>query len=161
MGVNKYLFSLLFFVSYSNSFSASAGKHKNYIQVGTSFREAREFIRIPEFFTHQEYTGKRLILRSDKNRSGLYFEFLNTKEIGDSTPSAAFILQVIDSSQLKPKKFVFDIPNNIKEKTEVLLGLTGPEWNTEETRLIAWKLSLVEPEQEDPITLSQSALWEH
>ena len=102
-----------------------------------------------------------MILRSDKNRSGLYFEFLNTKEISDSTPSAAFILQVIDSSQLKPKKFVFDIPNNIKEKTEVLLGLTGPEWNTEETRLIAWKLSLVEPEQEDPITLSQSALWEH
>lgn len=158
--MNKYLFSLLFFVSYSISFSASAGKQKNYIQVGTSFREAQEFLRIPEFFTQQEYTGKRLILRSDKNRSGLYFEFFNTKEIGDSTPSSAFILQVIDSSQLKPKKFVFDIPNNIKEKTEVILGLTGPEWNTEETRLIAWKLSLVEPEQ-DPITLSQSALWEH
>ena len=158
--MNKSLFSLLSLVSFSICFSASVGKQKNYIQVGTSFREAQEFLRIPEFFTQQEYTGKRLILRSDKNRSGLYFEFFNTKEIGDSTPSSAFILQVIDSSQLKPKKFVFDIPNNIKEKTEVILGLTGPEWNTDETRLIAWKLSLVEPEQ-DPITLSQSALWEH
>ena len=52
------------------------------------------------------------------------------------------------------------IPEDTEEKKDILIGLTGEDWPSKKTRLIAWKLELRSSDQRI-LAQKQSFLWEH
>ena len=72
----------------------------------------------------------------------------------------AFILHVYRSGSLDPKTYPFKIPEDTEEKKDILIGLTGEDWPSKKTRLIAWKLELRSSDQRI-LAQKQSFLWEH
>ena len=131
------------------------------LSVTERYFEQTDFKRVFEYFTGKEFTGTELILRSDHaNRSGMYFEFSLSETPSSLPKGSAFILHVYRSGALDPKTYPFKIPEDTEEKKDILIGLTGEDWPSKKTRLIAWKLELRSSDQRI-LAQKQSFLWEH
>jgi hypothetical protein len=87
-----------------------------------------EFKRVIEYFTGEEFSGRQLILRSNPaKRSGMYFE-LSLNEKPNSLPkNSVIVLQMYRSGALHPKLYEFKMPEDLREKRDILLGVTGDD----------------------------------
>jgi len=136
----------------------SRGAEVEFVRVWPSWREAKSFERIPEFFTGREYTGSQIIVRSHaETRDGFYF-LARVKNPANAVPGAKFSLQVIAPHDPLPKTYSF--PAALPAGTSVFnLGLTGIDWADRKNPPVAWKLELLR-EDGQVIATAKSFLWE-
>ena len=118
------------------------------------------FLRIPEFFSGKEYSGDKLILRTNSDREGLYFSIPLGKKNSRLRNAKSIELQFIESTNPLPRISTYSISEISAENGSLLLGVTGKDWNQSTMKLIAWKVLILDPEKK-PIFTSQSTLWAH
>ena len=131
------------------------------LSITESYWDQVEFKRVIEYFTGKEFSGRQLILRSNpEERSGMYFEMSLSKKPYELPKDCVIILQMYRSGALDPKSFEFKIPEETREKSDLLLGVTGDDWPSRETKLIAWRMEVRTFDQK-LLAQKQSFLWDH
>ena len=119
-----------------------------------------EFKRVIEYFTGKEFSGRQLILRSNpEKRSGMYFELSFSKKPNALPKNSVIVLQMYRSGALLPKLYEFKMPQDLREKRDILLGVTGDDWPSRETKLIAWRMEVRTVDQK-LLAQKQSFLWD-
>ena len=118
------------------------------------------FLRISEYFTGKENTGRRIILRTQpQERSGMYF-ILNLDRPAALLPKGCRLrIQAVSSSSPKAATFTLDFPTDTGNRREVFAGLTGNDWAGPQHTLVAWKVTL-EDASGRALLERQSFLWE-
>lgn len=129
-------------------------------RVSTRYYLTDQLTRIPEYFTGKEYTGNRIILRTNVVREGLYFAFPLDKKFHQFPASTKIILSVIHAGNPIARAFTFDLPVDRKGKKEILLGITGKDWPSAETKPIAWEI-VVKNITGKLLAQKKSFLWDH
>lgn len=120
-----------------------------------------EFKRVIEYFTGKEFSGRQIILRSNpEKRSGMYFELSFSEKLNALAKNSVIVLQMYRSGSLHPKLYEFKIPEDLHEKRDILLGVTGDDWPSRETKLIAWRMEVRTVDQK-LLAQKQSFLWDH
>lgn len=124
-----------------------------------SYFSTRDFKRIPEFFSGQEYEGWKVYCRSDRNhRDGFYFVVkVNGSDQGLSE-NAYWVLDWITSLDPVAQTVKIPIENPKIFGKEVFIGLTGDDWPDKSVQPLAWRLRLMDG-KDALIAKSQSFLW--
>jgi hypothetical protein len=128
-----------------------------FVRVWPEWHDAIYFKRISEYFTDLEYTGHRIVVRSQpSSRAGYYF-LARVNHLNVGLASAKFVLHIITPADPVPKTFTFpiDCPPGVHVFD---LGLTGADWPAKSVHPVAWDLELI---SSDGHTLAarQSFLW--
>ena len=110
----------------------------------TEYMEEGQFQLLREFFTGRESTGNRLVLRTNEdNRDGQYFELRLEDTLGELPHGTRAVLEVISTEDLEPKRYEFAVDPAAKSRSHhLLLGLTGPDWPSDERKALAWRIEL-------------------
>jgi hypothetical protein len=120
--------------------------------------DATRFMRMSEYFTGEENTGKRLILRSDASRrSGTYFILTFNGPRARIREGCCFVLDIANGGPSSSQTLRFEVPERNKPPHSVFLGLTDATFTTTPVPL-AWKVRLLDPEG-NLVTAHSSALW--
>ena len=69
------------------------------------------------------------------------------------------MLSIIKRGDSTEEKFSFELPQNIDNKNEIFVGLTGNDWSHSD-ELIAWKL-VINKMPGQTLFLKKSFLWDH
>ena len=124
-----------------------------------AYFSARDFKRIPEFFSGQEFEGWKVYCRSDqKSREGFYFVVKLDGPSQKLSTDAHWILEWVSSLDPVAKSIEIPIENSKIFGKEVFIGLTGDDWSDKSAQPLAWCLSLMDG-QEKVIVKKQSFLW--
>ena len=99
-------------------------------------------------------------MRTNKVRDGLYFSFPLDKKFHQFPGSTKIILSVIHSGNPKARAFTFELPVDRKGKKEILLGITGQDWPSAETKPLAWEIA-VKNIAGKLLARKKSFLWDH
>lgn len=126
----------------------------------TRYMREGQFQHLREFFSGEEYTGRRLIERSDPaNRAGQYFVLILDARLRELPSDTVAVLDFLSANDLDPRTQRFPLQTSKKPGSrQIYLGLTGDDWNGEETQLIAWRVRLLQGEQQ--LAEWKSFLWE-
>ena len=151
----KLIIPILLFYLVSNLISANKLRKVYY-----RFLTNEQLTRIPEFFTGREFTGSQLLYRTSNKKEGLYFFIPLNAQVGEIPDQIKVILSVIRSGEKKVEDFEFQISEISKTKKELLLGITGDDWNSKNVKPIAWKL-VFEDLNNKMIFYKKSFLWDH
>lgn len=127
--------------------------------VSHKYYNSSELTRLSEYFTGQEYDGRKIFLRSQKSRDGFYFSFPIPELIVSSSYNYQIMLSIIKRGDSTEEKFSFELPQNIDNKNEIFVGLTGNDWSPSD-ELIAWKL-VINKMPGQTLFLKKSFLWDH
>ncbi|MFP4283501.1 MAG: hypothetical protein ACLFU2_12840 [Opitutales bacterium] len=119
-----------------------------------------EFQYLLEFFTGQEYTGNRLVQRTDEeDRGGQYFVLHLDTRLRDLPAGTVAELEVISTESVDPELHTFPLEVRRKPRSRILyLGLTGSAWPGADTPPLAWRVVLREGDRE--LAEWKSFLWE-
>lgn len=136
---------------------AKEGGEVEFVRIWPQWREADSFLRISEYLSGEENTGRQTVLRSQpNNRAGFYF-LVRTRSDKAIYGEAKFVLEVITPDSARPK--VYGFPTAITKRSQVFnVGLTGSDWAGEETHPVAWRLRLLNAAG-DELATQQSFLW--
>lgn len=153
--------TLLLLVSFSAvlpSVSLAKGESEvEFVRIWPQWRDADSFLRISEYLSGEENTGRQTVLRSQpEKRTGFYF-LVRVKGSHESSSATKFVLEVItpDSAQAK----VYEFPTAITKRSQVFnLGLTGSDWKGKKVHPVAWRLRLIADEDRE-LASQQSFLW--
>lgn len=119
-----------------------------------------DFQRISEFFTGQENTTGRLILRTQPDsRDGLYFVLLLDQSATGLTPAHTIKAEVIRTDKSLPVTFQWSVPAHSYKSKEVLLGLTGADWDSENLGATAWRITFLD-QSGNQLAEYPSYLWQ-
>jgi len=128
--------------------------------VSEAYHTAKDFLRIPEYFTGKEYFGKQLVVRTDKGRAGLYFVMELNQPVAKLPENSTVLIRVIRSDHPEEKLYKFVIPSKGTERSELLLGITGKDWKSPEIKPVAWRIEL-QDKNAKLLAVKQSFLWGH
>ena len=151
----KLIIPILLLLLVSNLISASKLRKVYY-----RFLTNEQLTRVPEFFTGREFTGRQLFYRTSNKKEGLYFFIPLNAQVDEIPDQVKVILSVIRSGEKKVEDFEFQISEISKTKKELLLGITGDDWNSKNVKPIAWKL-VFEDLNNKMIFYKKSFLWDH
>jgi hypothetical protein len=129
-------------------------------KVSEAFHQAEDFLRIPEFFTGKEYFGKQFIVRTNKERSGFYFAMELNKPASDLPEECNVLIQVVRSDRPAPQSYRLPLGVTNHSRKEILLGITGEDWNSREIKPLAWRIEL-RTGSGNLLASKQSFLWGH
>ena len=101
-----------------------------------------DFLRIPEYFTGKEYFGKQVVVRTDKGRAGLYFVLELNHSLANLPENSSVLIRVIRSDHPEAKRYKLELPRKTTERREILLGITGGDWNSPKIKPVAWRIEL-------------------
>jgi hypothetical protein len=153
--------TLLLLVGFSTALPSTAlakgGNEVEFVRVWPEWRAADTFLRISEFLSGKENTGRQTILRSQPdNRDGFYF-LIRARSADAAYGEAKFVLEVITPDSARPK--IYEFPTAITKRSHAFnLGLTGSDWKSEEIHPVAWRLRLLSAAG-DELATKQSFLW--
>lgn len=128
-----------------------------FVRVWPAWRDDESFMRISEYFTGRENTGRETVVRSHpETRDGYYF--LTRVRSDHAISGAHFVLHVVTPGDPAPKSCTF--PAEVPHGSHVFeLGLTGGDWPAKNTHPVAWHLELQSPDGK-VIAAKSSFLWE-
>lgn len=126
-----------------------------------SWKDEKNFKRISEFFTDEEFTGATCVVRTDPSvRDGLYF--ILGIECGEKIPAGSVaVLRYFRPDKLGEQKAEFSLPEFTGTPIgEIRLGLTGEAWpkSLRGERPTAWEISVRAPDGQ-LLVFRQSFLW--
>ena len=148
-------FLVFFFLGLSSWLFAEVGLEVR----NASYFSARDFKRIPEFFTGQEYEGSKVYCRSNQSeRQGFYFVVKVNGSSTDLSLDAYWKLDLITSINPAAQSIKIPINNPKIFGKEIFIGLTGNDWPDPSAQVLAWRLSLLCTEG-SIIAKKQSFLW--
>ena len=153
-------FGLLAIISLFGLLDVNANVSHSPLKIQIRFHPANDFVRLSEFFTGHESTGNYTILRSQKERSGLYFYVPLEESKIQVEKIHSFKLSLIDSRNPIARNFEFQMPRKGKRQKRILLGITGDDWVEKDDRLIAWEIKIL-GEDEKYLQVAMSSLWQH
>jgi hypothetical protein len=128
--------------------------------VAQRYIDGSHFMRITEYFDYQENKGGHIIERTDpKDRTGYYFIVDLDWHPGVVMPKGTkVVLDYIRGDNTTPRQAVFTFPNDQGTWSEVFLGLTGADWPSATTEMVAYKLTF-ETADGKVLASHQSFLW--
>lgn len=128
-----------------------------FTRIWPTWRDTASFVRISEYFGGKEDTGRQTMLRTHpESRDGFYF-LARVNNPGATCATVRFALEVITPDAPLPKVFVF--PTALPSGSHAFnLGLTGADWVGENVHPVAWRLRLIDADDQE-IASSQSFLW--
>lgn len=128
-----------------------------FVRVWLAWHDEADFDRISEYFTGEENTSGRILLRSTPAvRSGFYF--LARLATPVTQPGASLVLQIVRPDTPEPKTYTF--PASVTAGQSVYeLGLTGADFPDKKARPVAWKLELRAADGQ-VLAHAASFLWE-
>jgi hypothetical protein len=119
-----------------------------------------DFVRLREYYSGTENTGRRLFLRSDPDaRAGYYFTVILDINIAKLPRGTRIELKVFSPFENAMQEFVFALPRERPRTREVFLGLTGEHWQDTNLPPSAWKINILNPRGR-VIGTYQSFLWD-
>jgi hypothetical protein len=74
--------------------------------------------------------------------------------------NSSVLIRVIRSDYPEAKLYKFEIPRKTNKRSEVLLGITGNDWDSPEIKPLAWRIEL-QDKNGKLLVAKQSFLWEH
>lgn len=126
-----------------------------------SWKNEKDFKRISEFFTDEEFTGSTCVVRTDpKVRNGLYF-ILGIECFEKIPAGSVAVLRYFRPDKLGEQKAEFALPEFTGTPIgEIRLGLTGDAWpkSLQRERPTAWEISVRAPSGQ-LLVFRQSFLW--
>lgn len=125
------------------------------------YKDAAFFKRISEYFTGNENTGYRLVLRTDpRHRGGLYFQVLLSHPVGQLPEGAYIQVRFIEPDTLYRITQYFILPQKADnaDKTQLWIGFTGEEIPKDKTAPVAWQMRIVDLEGNE-LAETHSFLW--
>ena len=123
-----------------------------------TYKEHGDFVRISEFLDGKENSGGRAIVRTrPRDRTGLYFSL--AVKAASLPDGAKVVVQVIRSTSPEVKTFELEAPRMPARAREMLVGLTGKDWNRPEGKPVAWRVRILDSAG-GVIAAEQSFLWE-
>lgn len=128
------------------------------VRVWPGYRNAESFMRISEYFTGKENSGrKQTLLRTQpEQRAGLYF-LTRVANRGTLLEGAKLELHII--TPRSPKEATFTFPTAIPRGEHVFqVGLTGSDWPEATEHPVAWRMTVVGPDGQE-LSSEQSYLW--
>ena len=153
------IFSLLLIALLLSVTGISAAQTVEFSRIRPEYRETGTFKRISEYFTGKENTGKRTVFRTQNNdRDGFYFSFRIEVERGETVPAGTVALLVYMPGTYEPTEYAFDLEAQTRRWIEVIIGLTGTDWEDPEARPVAWRLEFRDATGQ-PIGFEESFLW--
>jgi len=121
--------------------------------------EVEDFQRLTEFFTGEEVTGDRLILRTDaEERAGIYVVATLDSSVSSLPSGSTAELQVLFDNSREIETLTFDLPATRPQSKHLLVGITGSA-RKDEANVIAWKL-LLKDASGAVMAEHKSFLWE-
>ena len=128
--------------------------------ISEAYWTENNFLRIPEYFTGKEYFGKQVVLRTDKDRAGLYFVLELNHPLANLPENSSVLIRVIRSDHPEAKLYKLELPRKTTERSEILLGITGSDWNSPKIKPVAWRIEL-QDQNGKLLAAKQSFLWGH
>jgi len=119
-----------------------------------------DFLRIPEYFTGKEFFGKEVVVRTNKGRAGLYFVLELNHSLARPPENSSVLIRVIRSDHPEAKRYELELPRKTTERREILLGITGGDWNSPKIKPVAWRIEL-QDKNGKLLAAKQSFLWGH
>ncbi len=119
-----------------------------------------DFLRIPEYFTGKEFFGKEVVVRTNKGRAGLYFVLELNHSLARLPENSSVLIRVIRSDHPEAKRYELELPRKTTERREILLGITGGDWNSPKIKPVAWRIEL-QDKNGKLLAAKQSFLWGH
>lgn len=128
-----------------------------FVRIWPAWRATESFVRISEYFGGEENTGRQTMLRTrPEDRTGFYF-LSRVKNQGPAVADVRFVLEIITPDSPQTKTYTFNTP--LPSGSHVFnLGLTGKDWAGEKVQPVAWRLRLLDGDEQELAT-SQSFLW--
>ncbi|MGC6455009.1 MAG: hypothetical protein ACON39_08605 [Coraliomargaritaceae bacterium] len=122
-----------------------------------------QFMRIKEYRTGSEYTGKRLIIRTDPlQRDGFYFTLLLDTKLRHLPQGTVIVGEFYSKASTQMQTHTFVLPADRPNTKAVFLGLTGQAWPFAHEEAVvpsAWKFQIIGPDGQF-FGQKQSYLWE-
>ena len=128
--------------------------------VSEAYWTTRDFSRIPEYFTGKEYRGNQVIARTQDDREGLYFVLELNQALATLPKSCEVFIEVVRSDEPEAKIYRLSIPEETKGRREVLLGITGDDWDSPKIKPLAWRIEIKDASGK-VMASKQSFLWGH
>lgn len=123
------------------------------------YKEAGDFARISEFLTGKEASGNRILLRSTPGeREGLYFSIRVKGGVQTLPEGAKALLEVLHPDSPDARTHTFDVPSTVKNYRELMLGLTGESWTSDEDKPLAWRVQILDADGK-VVGSNKSYLW--
>ena len=115
-------------------------------EVKPRYMEAADFVRVREYYSGQEVTGRRMILRSDPDvRDGFYFTLVldePIRKLPRGTVIEAEVYTPFGREAITRSAF---LPRERPRTTEIFFGLTGEDWPEAGGMPAAWRFSVKDP----------------
>ncbi|HAV14323.1 MAG TPA: hypothetical protein DCX06_12645 [Opitutae bacterium] len=108
--------------------------------------EEEQFKRISEYMTGKEYTGDRLILRTDPEaRTGYYFTLVLDEKVRRLPSGTQIIGEFHTAKELDAQEHTFTVPAKRPKTKEIFVGLTGEDWPEGSVTPAAWRFTIKDP----------------
>jgi hypothetical protein len=129
-------------------------------EVKPRYMAESDFVRLREYYSGIESTGRRMILRSDPDvRAGYYFTLVLDTRIGKLPRGTRVEANVYTPFANEVQSFEFNLPRERPRTREIFVGLTGEDWPDASLPPSAWQISVVTPRGR-VLGTYQSFLWE-
>ena len=128
--------------------------------VSETYWTSLDFVRIPEYFTGKEYQGNQVIVRTKNSRAGLYFVLELDEPLEKLPKNCEVFVEIVRSDGPEAKLYKLSLPAETKGRREVLLGITGDDWESPKIKPIAWRIEIKDGTGK-VIASKQSFLWGH
>ncbi len=129
-------------------------------EIKPRYMDEADFVRLREYYSGAENTGRRMILRTDPDvRAGYYFTLVLDTRIGKLPRGTRVETSVFTPFSNELQSFEFTLPRERPRTREIFIGLTGEDWPDANLPPSAWKIDIVTPRGR-VLGSYQSFLWQ-
>lgn len=121
--------------------------------------ERADLVRLSEYFTGEENTAGRFFVRAEPAiREGLYLIVQTEDELPFYPAGTTITVEVVTSANTLPLSLGYVVTPAAEETDRLYFGLSGLGPIKSSSTLLAWRVSLVDPEG-TTIDSEESFLW--
>lgn len=136
--------------------AAAPGSAVELVRVWPGYRSAASFESIGEFFGREEYTGGRLMLRTQPEERGGYYFLMRIKDAEPIFQATVLVQLILEGS---PKARSHRLPVDLPAGRSVLdVGITGRDWPGAGVKPLAWRIALLRADGTELVS-AKSFLW--
>lgn len=148
------MYRLIFILTFSSLLVSNLSAELTIIS--TEHRDADSFKRFSEYLTGKASDGRYSVFRSDSSSRDGFYVSLQASDKSLLNKVSTVRIQFVPPSTQKITTLEFSA-EKLKKK-RILVGLTDPNWLDPSSRPVAWKIDLLDSNQ-NVVESAQSFLW--